>query len=74
MDFGSIIGASVAVLVPVIGFIVWLVRLEGRINTERELRENQHTNTVDRINSFEQRIYDTLKEIQSTLRDKVDRH
>ena len=74
MDFGSIIGAAVAVLVPVIGFIVWLVRLEGRINTERELRENQHTNTVDRINSFEQRIYDTLKEIQSTLRDKVDRH
>ena len=74
MDFGSIIGAAMAVLVPVIGFIIWLVRLEGRINTERELRENQHTNTVDRINSFEQRIYDTLKEIQSTLRDKVDRH
>lgn len=74
MDIGSIIGAAMAVLVPVIGFIIWLVRLEGRINTERELRENQHTNTVDRINSFEQRIYDTLKEIQSTLRDKVDRH
>ena len=74
MDFGSIIGAAMAVIVPVIGFIIWLVRLEGRINTERELRENQHTNTVDRINSFEQRIYDTLKEIQSTLRDKVDRH
>ena len=74
MDIGSIIGAAMAVLVPVIGFIIWLVRLEGRINTERELRENQHTNTVDRINSFEQRIYDTLKEIQSTLREKMDRH
>ena len=74
MDLGSLIGAGMAIIVPIIGFIVWLVRLEGRINTERELRENQHTNTVDRINSFEQRIYDTLKEIQSTLRDKVDRH
>ena len=74
MDLGTILSIGAGLLVPGIGFIVWLVRLEGRINTERELRENQHTNTVDRINSFEQRIYDTLKEIQSTLRDKVDRH
>ncbi len=74
MDSATLIGVAASLIVPAIGFIVWLVRLEGRINTERELRENQHTNTVDRINSFEQRIYDTLKEIQSTLRDKVDRH
>jgi hypothetical protein len=74
MDLGTLIGIGTGLIIPGIGFIVWLVRLEGRINTERELRENQHTNTVDRINSFEQRIYDTLKEIQSTLRDKVDRH
>lgn len=74
MDLANVLGSVAAIVVPAIGFIVWLVRLEGRINTERELRENQHTNTVDRINSFEQRIYDTLKEIQSTLRDKVDRH
>ena len=73
MDFGSIIGAAMAIVVPVVGFVVWLVRLEGRINTERELRENQHVNTVDRINSFEQRIYDVLKDIQNSLRDKADK-
>ena len=73
MDFGSLIGGTAAVVVPLIGFVVWLVRLEGRINTERELRENQHVNTVDRINSFEQRIYDVLKDIQNSLRDKADK-
>lgn len=73
MDFGTMIGAAMSVIVPVVGGVVWLVRLEGRINTERELRENQHTNTVERINSFEQRIYEVLKDIQNTLRDKADK-
>ena len=73
MDLAGILGSVAAIVVPAIGFVVWLVRLEGRINTERELRENQHVNTVDRINSFEQRIYDVLKDIQNSLRDKADK-
>ena len=73
MDFGTLIGAAMAVIVPLIGGVVWLVRLEGRINTERELRENQNANTVDRINGFEQRIYEVLKDIQNSLRDKADK-
>ncbi len=73
MDPGTLIGAVMAVVVPLVGFVVWLVRLEGRINTERELRENQNENTVVRINSVEQRIYEVLKDIQNTLRDKADK-
>jgi hypothetical protein len=74
MDSATLVNVALGAIPLIIGFVVWLVRLEGRVNTERELRETQHTNTVERINSFEQRIYETLKEIQSTLRDKVDRH
>jgi len=73
MDASTLINTAAALLVPAIGGVVWLVRLEGRINTERELRENQHVNTVDRINSFEQRIYEVLKDIQNSLRDKADK-
>ena len=38
MDF---IGAGITVGLAAVTFIVWLVRLEGRINTETSLRESQ---------------------------------
>lgn len=60
--------------------IVWLVRLEGRINTESQLRESQIQNTMsilstttDRQSTFETRIYQELREIKEMIREKADR-
>ena len=70
MDF---LGAGITVALAAVGGIVWLVRLEGRINTETSLRESQLKNFMDRLGSFESRIYEMLKDIQETLRDKADK-
>lgn len=65
----EILGTVIAGAVPLIGGIVWLVRLEGRINTEQELRKA----LADRLGSFEVRIYAALERIENKLDDKVDR-
>ena len=67
------LGAGITLLLALISGIAWLVRLEGRINTEMTLRESQLKNLLDRLGSFESRIYVLLKEIQETLRDKADK-
>lgn len=69
MDYGSLLGAAMAVVVPVVGFVVWLVRLEGRINLERELRGALEA----RLNGFEQRISAALDRIESKLDAKADK-
>ena len=70
---GSFVGALVSLLGMAVGGSVWLVRLEGRSNTETQLRESQNKNTVERLGSFESRIYEMLKDIQETLRAKADK-
>lgn len=65
----EILGVVIAGAVPLIGGIVWLVRLEGRINTEKELRMA----LAERVGSFETRIYASLERIEAKLDDKVDR-
>ena len=70
MDY---LGAGITVATSLVLGIVWMVRLEGRINTETSLRESQLKNFMDRLGSFEARIYEMLKDIQETLRDKADK-
>lgn len=53
--------------------IVWLVRLEGRINTEERLRASETEAIANRLNGFEQRIYDALERIESKIDKKQDR-
>lgn len=65
----TLVGAAIGLIVPAIAGLVWLIRLEGRINTEKALRES----LTDRLSSFEQRIYASLERIESKLDDKADK-
>lgn len=65
----TLVGASIGLIAPAIGGLVWLIRLEGRINTEKALREA----LSERISSFEQRIYAALERIENKLDDKADK-
>ncbi len=65
LDLATIVTVGGAV----ISVIVWLVRLEGRINTEGELRKA----LADRMSGFEERIYDVLERIEKKLDMKADR-
>jgi len=56
-------------VVPAILAIVWLIRLEGRINLQEKLREE----LKERINGFEQRIWDKLDVIEALIHKKVDK-
>jgi hypothetical protein len=49
--------------------VVWLVRLEGRINTGEALRKVHD----DRLANFERRISDQLDRIESKLDGKADK-
>lgn len=64
---------DLATLVTVAGsavsVVVWLVRLEGRISTQDELRKA----LSDRVTGFEERIYDALERIEKKLDLKADR-
>lgn len=65
----DLIGPAVTVIMGAIGVIVWLVRLEGRVNTEHSLRAALN----DRLDSFESRIYSTLERIENKISNKADR-
>lgn len=65
----DLIGVAVAALVPLIGAIVWLVRLEGRLNVS----DAKHIAIEKRVDSLEQRILDQLDRIEDKLDRKVDR-
>lgn len=49
--------------------IVWLVRLEGRLNTESQLRAALES----RLTGFESRIYEVLRRIEDKLDSKADK-
>lgn len=65
----EIIGVVIGAAVPLLGGLVWLIRLEGRINTEVALREA----LAQRMGGFEERIYATLERIESKLDGKADK-
>lgn len=65
----EILGVAVGAVVPLLGGLVWLIRLEGRINTEVALREA----LAARMGGFEERIYATLERIESKLDGKADK-
>lgn len=62
---GEVISATLAVL----GGVVWLVRLEGRVNTESKLRDALQS----RLDGFESRIYEVLRRIEDKLDSKADK-
>lgn len=64
-----LIGGAFGLVAPLVGGLVWLIRLEGKVNTEKALRES----LSDRITSFEQRIYASLERIENKLDDKADK-
>lgn len=57
------------VLSTLVGGIVWLVRLEGRIN----LLNSQQAATDKRVDGLEERILDALRRIENRLDTLVDR-
>lgn len=65
MDFGTLVAISLAVIAG----LVWLVRLEGRVNTESQLRAALEA----RLNGFEARIYEVLRRIEDKLDGKADK-
>lgn len=65
----EILGIVISGLVPLLGGLIWLIRLEGRINTEVALREA----LAARMGGFEERIYSTLERIESKLDGKADK-
>lgn len=65
----DLIGVVVAVGVPVVGFITWLVRLEGRHN----VLDAKHVGLERRVDSLEQRILDQLDRIEQKLDRKADK-
>lgn len=69
MDTLYTIGAIVGAGTPFLAGLVWLIRLEGRINTETALREALR----QRIDGFEARIYEVLERIESKLDRKADK-
>ncbi len=69
MDAVYIIGAIVGAFTPLLAGLVWLIRLEGRINTETALREALR----QRLDGFESRIYEALERIENKLDRKVDK-
>lgn len=69
MDAIYIIGAVVGAASPFLAGLVWLIRLEGRINTETALREALR----QRLDGFEARIYEVLERIEAKLDRKADK-
>ena len=65
----SFIGAGVTLFLAALGGVIWLIRLEGRINVQDALRNGLH----DRLNGFEQRVYTTLERIEEKLDDTISR-
>jgi hypothetical protein len=63
------IGPAVTAAIAVVGAIVWLVRLEGRLNVS----DAKHVAIEKRVDSLEQRILDQLDRIEDKLDRKVDR-
>ncbi len=65
----SFIGAGVTLVLAALGGVIWLIRLEGRINMQDALRTELH----DRLTGFEGRVYATLNRIEEKLDDTISR-
>ena len=65
----AVIGAGVTLFLAALGGVIWLIRLEGRINMQDALRTALH----DRLTGFEQRVYITLERIEEKLDDTISR-
>lgn len=65
----AVIGAGATVFIAALGGLVWLIRLEGRINMQDALRTALH----DRLTGFEGRVYATLNRIEEKLDDTISR-
>ena len=65
----SFIGAGVTLFLAALGGVIWLLRLERRINMQDALRTALH----DRLTGFEGRVYATLNRIEEKLDDTISR-
>ncbi len=65
----SFIGAGVTLFLAALGGVIWLIRLEGRINMQDALRTALH----DRLTGLEGRVYATLNRIEEKLDDTISR-
>lgn len=69
MDFGSLLGAAVTIALAGLGGVVWLVRLEGRINVQAARQD-----AVDkRVDGLEDRIAAQLDRIEQRLDEMARR-
>jgi hypothetical protein len=69
MDFGSLLGASATIAGMLLAGVVWLVRLEGRINVQNARQDA----TDKRVDGLEDRILAQLDRIESKLDGKADK-
>lgn len=65
----EVLGVVVSAGVPLVGGLIWLVRLEGRLNTEAALR----TSLAEKVNGLEQQILVKLDKIDAKLDQKADK-
>lgn len=76
MDLGSLLNLVLTIALAGIGGIVWLIRLEGKMNVESEKRSSLHDRMLAqeaRVNGFEERVYAKLDTIEELLRSKADK-
>lgn len=66
MDFLSL---ALSAGLALVSFIVWLVRLEGRLNVQAAKQDS----TEKRIDGLEERIFAQLDRIESKLDAKADK-
>lgn len=65
----EILGIGLSAVVPLLGGLVWLVRLEGRINVGAARQDA----TDKRVDGLEDRILSQLDRIESKLDGKADK-
>lgn len=65
----DILSLAAAVVVPLVGGIVWLVRLEGRIN----VGDAKQAAIEKRVDGLEERIFAQLDRIENLLQSKADK-
>lgn len=66
---GEYLSFGLGAITALVGVIVWMVRLEGRINVQTSRQEA----TDKRVDSLESRILDQLDRIELKLDRKADR-
>jgi hypothetical protein len=74
---------QLTIIISVVGFVVWLIRLEGRLSQEIALRIQHQTYQLEkdaghnaRVLGLEGRILDELRKLESTVRrmeEKLDK-